>query len=80
MLPANDDGYEPARHCDCPVVNPHVTSDTLEKQRIAYVKSKKRIEKDRSNIESHIEVQTYLKNNKIKCIKYHYALEKEVQK
>ena len=56
MLPANDDGYEPARHCDCPVVNPHVTSDTLEKQRIAYVKSKKRIEKDRSNIESHIEV------------------------
>jgi hypothetical protein len=57
-----------------------VKSETLEKQRIAYIKAKKKIDRESLNIECHIEVKTYLKNNKIKCVKYHYALEKEVQK
>ena len=49
-------------------------------QKKQYLKNKYKIEKWRSEITTIDRIKERFKNNKIKCIKYNYSLDKEVQK
>lgn len=45
----------------------------------AYVKKRKLIDDQSTNVEEYIDIRSYLSKNKIRCFKYNYSLDKQVQ-